>query len=92
MLIGGGIGLFVALFFIVSSGGGRPEWGKFWMIQPLAVLIFAGAMGGFCNYIIVHFRGLFGISKAVAIILSILVFLFGIWMGIVLGLHGTMWN
>lgn len=92
MLIGGGIGLVVISYFLISSGGGDPAWGKYWMIQPLLVGPFAGAMGGLCNYYIVHFRWVAGISRPLAIIISVVVSIVGMWMGIVLGLHGTMWN
>lgn len=92
MLIGAGIGLLVISYFLVRSGGGAPEWGRFWMIQPLVVCPFAGAMGGLCNYFIVHYRWVVGLNRIVAIALSTLVFIVGIWMGIVLGLNGTMWN
>jgi hypothetical protein len=92
MLIGGVIGLFVASFFLVTLRSDHPDWGRFWMIQPLVVLPFAGAMGGLCNYYILLYRGLVGINKTVAIIGSIIVSVIGLWMGVVLGFHGTMWN
>jgi hypothetical protein len=49
-------------------------------------------MGGLCNYFILNFRHLVGLNKVVAIILSVVVALVGLWMGIILGLDGTMWN
>ena len=92
MLIGTGIGLAVISFFLITSGGGDPAWGRFWMIRPLIVTPFAGAMGGLCNYIIFKYREQFGVNKVLATILSVLVFIAGLWMGIVLGLDGTMWD
>jgi hypothetical protein len=91
MLIGAGIGLLLISVFIVP-GEPDPAWGKLWMIRPLIVVPFAGAMGGLCNYLIVHFHNRIGLNKTVAIILSVLVSLFGLWVGIVLGLDGTMWD
>jgi hypothetical protein len=49
-------------------------------------------MGGLCNYFIVHFRHLAGMNKTIAIILSVLVFIVGLWLGTVLGLDGTYWD
>jgi hypothetical protein len=92
MLIGAGIGLLVISFFLIPAGEGNPAWGTFWRIKPLVVTPFAGAMGGLCNYVIFQFRSQFGVSKIVAVILSTLVFIIGLWMGIVLGLNGTMWD
>ncbi|RAW02237.1 potassium transporter KefB [Pseudochryseolinea flava] len=91
MLIGAGIGLLAILFFLVP-GEANPEWSKFWMIRPLIIVPLAGAMGGMCNYYILQFQKLVGLNKIVAVVLSILVFIVGLWMGIVLGLDGTMWD
>jgi hypothetical protein len=92
MIIGAIIGLAVILFFLLPSGGGDPAWGKFWWIRPLLVVPFAGAMGGLCNYFLVNYRFVARLSKPVAIILSVFIFIVGLWMGIILGLDGTMWN
>jgi hypothetical protein len=92
ILVGAGVGSIVVAFFLVSAGGGNPEWGNFWMIRPIIVLIFAGSMAGLCNYIIMFNHRRFNVPKILAIILSGLVSLVGIWMGIVLGFNGTLWN
>jgi hypothetical protein len=49
-------------------------------------------MGGLCNYYILSFHKLMGVNKAVAVIVSVIVFVIGLWMGVVLGLDGTMWD
>lgn len=92
MLIGGIIGLLVASFFCFGADAPKPEWGKFWMIRPYLAMTFAGAMGGLCNYFIVKYRWTLGINKIVAIIISAIVAIAGMYMGIVLGLNGTMWD
>ena len=92
MLLGAGIGLLLISLFLLSAGEPNPAWGKLWMIQPLIIVPLAGAMGGLCNYFIVHFRNHIGINKTMATILSVIVFIIGLWLGIVLGLDGTMWN
>lgn len=92
MIIGAGIGLLVISFFLITAGEGNPAWGPLWRIRPLIVVPFAGAMGGLCNYYIFYFRNQFGINKAIATILSVLVCIIGLWMGIVLGLDGTLWD
>src|SRR4051812_5674666 len=89
MLLGAAIGLAVILFFIIGAGEPNPEWGKFWMIKPLILVPLAGATAGLCNYFITH---LLGQRKILATMLSIFVYLFGLWIGVVLGLNGTMWN
>jgi hypothetical protein len=62
------------------------------MLRPLLIVPLAGAMGGLCNYFAVHFHGMVGVNKTIAMILSVIVFVVGLWMGTVLGLDGTLWN
>ncbi len=92
MLVGAGIGLILISLFLLGAGEPNPEWGKLWMIRPLMIVPLAGAMGGLCNYFIFQFHTQVGVSKTIAMILSVLVFIIGIFLGIVLGLDGTMWN
>src|SRR5262245_10593706 len=91
MLIGWGIGLLVISLFVVPTEP-NPAWGKFWMIRPLIITPLAGAMGGLCNYYIMSFHERAGINKIVAIIISVIVAVVGMWMGIILGLDGTLWD
>ncbi|MGN6618659.1 MAG: hypothetical protein ACTHJ5_15915 [Ilyomonas sp.] len=92
IFVGAVIGLILISLFVFGVDNPKPEWGKFWMIKPLIVTPLAGAMGGlffyFMNYL--SMRG--GINKTVAVIFSLVVFIVGLWLGIVLGLNGTMWN
>jgi hypothetical protein len=91
MIIGAGIGVLAVSFFLIPSEA-KPEWGQFWMIRPLIVTPLAGAIGGFCNYVILNFHELVGLNKIAARILSILIPLAGLFLGIVLGLDGTLWD
>lgn len=92
MLTGAAIGLLLISLFLISAGEPDPAWGNFWRIKPLFMVPFAGAMGGLCNYFIVHYHRQLGLHKAIAVILSVIVFIVGLWMGTVLGLNGTYWD
>ena len=92
MIIGAAIGLAVISFFVLSANGGNPEWGRFWMIRPLIMVPFAGAMGGLVSFFLAQLADLKGWNKVLVTMFSVLVFIIGIWMGIVLGLDGTMWD
>ena len=92
MLVGAVIGLVLISLFLIGVGEPDPSWGKLWMIRPLLIVPFAGAMGGLCNYFFVRFHHKVGVGKAVAVILSVVVFIVGLWLGFVLGLDGTLWN
>lgn len=92
MLIGAMIGLMLISLFVFGVDDPKPEWGKFWMIKPLIITPLAGAMGGLFFYFMNYISSKGGINKTLAIILSIIVFIIGLWLGIVLGLNGTMWD
>lgn len=91
MLLGAGIALFVISLFIFGAET-NPEWGKLWRIRPLIITPLAGVAGGAFYYFInrLSFRG--KLNKTLAIILGLIVYIVGLWMGVVLGLDGTMWD
>lgn len=80
--------------FVFGVDQPDPAWGKYWMIRPLIITPLAGAMGGLCNYFIMNFHNTTGLNKIVAMIISVsvIVFVIGLWLGIVLGLDGTLWD
>jgi hypothetical protein len=92
MLLGAGIALMLIAIFLSGAGEPNPEWGKFWMIRPLIVVPAAGAAGGLFYYLMDHLRYQGGWKKVLGTVLSVLVYLFGLWIGTILGLAGTLWN
>ncbi|WP_207512565.1 hypothetical protein [Longitalea luteola] len=92
MLVGAVIGLLLISLFLITAGEPNPEWPKLWRIKPLIIVPLAGAMGGLCNYFLVQFNSQLGLHKAVAVIVSVIIFIIGLWLGTVLGLDGTYWN
>jgi hypothetical protein len=91
MLIGAGIAFAAILFFIVGAET-QAAWGEYWRIRPLIITPLAGATGGAVFYFLNYLSTKQGWSKALAIILGIVIYIVGLWMGIVLGLDGTLWN
>lgn len=92
ILIGAGIGLLLISLFLSGTGEPNPEWGKFWMIRPLIIVPLAGAMGGVFYYFMNQLAYSGALNKTIAVILSLIVFLIGLWLGTVLGLAGTYWH
>jgi hypothetical protein len=92
ILIGGGIALAIIAFFVLGVRQPKPEWGALWMIRPLLVTPIVGAIGGACYYFANNLFILTGWKKVTIGILSVLGFIIALWMGVVLGLAGTMWN
>ncbi|EJL74251.1 hypothetical protein [Chryseobacterium populi] len=86
------IGLAIISFFVFTTDHPKPEWGKFWMIRPLIITPLAGAFGGFILYSpeLLNLRSKW--KKAGITVLTIIGFIISLWLGIVLGLDGTLWN
>lgn len=92
MLTGAGIGLILITFFLIGAGEAEPGWSEYWMLKPLLMVPAAGALGGLFFYNMDHLRSQGGWRAAFAIVLSLLVYIVVLWLGTVLGLHGTMWD
>jgi len=92
MLIGGAIALIMICMFVFSVKEPPPEWGSLWMIQPLIVSPLVGAMGGLFFYLVNYYGAKRGLNKYLIITLGLIGFIISLWMSIVLGLNGTMWN
>jgi hypothetical protein len=92
MLLGAGIALALIILFLAGVDEPDPAWPRFWMLRPLLIVPMAGAAGGafFALLRPWHARG--GWITVLAYVLSLLVFIIGLWLGTVLGLDGTLWN
>jgi hypothetical protein len=92
MLTGGGIALILMLIFLLPIRDPNPAWGKLWIIKPLIVISLAGAMGGVFYYLMGNMRSQGGWKMILANVLCLLVYIFVLWIGTVLGLNGTLWD
>lgn len=91
-LLGGGIALILISIFLSGVDEPNPLWPKFWYIRPLIIVPLAGAAGGVCYYFIDRLRSQGGWQKIVTGIISLLIYIIGLWLGTVLGLDGTLWD
>lgn len=92
-MIQGAIPALIFIFiFMAGVDETDPSWHRFWMIRPLLIVPFAGAMGGVAYYFLDHLRFQGGWKEVAAFVLSLIVYLVGLFMGFVLGLDGTLWN
>ena len=92
VLIGAWIGLILISIFLSGVHDPNPAWGKLWMIRPLVIVPLAGAMGGLFYYFMLHLSAGGSLNKTLALVLSIFVYVAGLWLGTVLGLDGTLWD
>lgn len=91
-LLGAAIALLLISIFLLRAGEPNPLWGKLWMVRPLIIVPFAGAMGGLFYHLMDFLRYQGGWKKVIANILSLLVYIIGLWLGTILGLDGTWWD
>lgn len=91
MLIGAGIGLLIILFFITGAET-QPHWPDNWKIRPLIITPLVAAFAGGFSYIVSKGLKREGLNGILAIILSLIGFFVALWLGIVLGLDGTLWD
>lgn len=91
MLIGALVGLILISVFVFGVDEPNPAWGEFWMIKPLILTPVIGAMGGLFYYFM-NYLTTTGFNRTWAIIIGVLGFIIAQWLGIVLGLNGTMWD
>lgn len=92
MIIGAGIGLLLTMLFIRTAEAGNPVWPKGWVIRPLITLPLASALGVAFAYYLMELTKQGGWRRLLAIGLSLVIYLVGLWMGFVLGFDGTLWH
>jgi uncharacterized integral membrane protein len=89
---GAGIALLLIILLLLQVRNPDPAWPKFWMIRPLIVVSCGGAMGGVVFYMMDQLRQQGGGKKILANILSLLLFVFILWLSFIFGLDGTLWD
>ena len=92
VLIGAGIALTLIALFLAGVDNADPAWGKYWMVKPLIIVPLAGAMGGAFFYFMNQLSHHRGLNKTVAILLGLIIYVVGLWLGSILGLDGTLWD
>ena len=92
MLVGGIIALILIVLLLSGTNHADPAWGKYWMLRPLIFVPVAGASGAVCFHFIYQFLNKGILAKILGGIFGLLIYIISIWMGMVLGLNGTLWN
>jgi hypothetical protein len=92
MIIGACIGFLLTLLFIRTAEAGNPVWPKGWIVKPLIILPLASAVGSAFAFYLMQLTTRGGWRRVLAIVLSLIIYLVGLWMGFILGFDGTLWN
>lgn len=86
------IGLIIIAIFVFPVTEPKPEWGTFWQIKPLLLTPLITAFGGVVYYFVKEWFLKKGWSSLLAIVLGAALFFLSLWLGIILGLNGTLWD
>ena len=90
-IVGCAIALLAIAVMIIPIQNPDASWGTFWMVKPFLMVTLAGVLGGMIYHLItIRFQN--GWKKPIGIVLGLLVYIFGLWIGAILGLDGTLWN
>lgn len=92
MLLGAGIGLAVISFFLLMVKNPDPSWPTMWMLRPIVIVPLAVAGAGLCFHFLDKYRYEKGWNKIFINLLGIIGHLIALWLGMVVGLDGTLWN
>ncbi|MAZ27334.1 MAG: potassium transporter KefB [Cytophagaceae bacterium] len=92
MLIGYCIGLGIISLFVFSVNKPNPGWGAYWQLRPLIITPLATACGALSYFLVDFVSPKKPWATISCYVLSTLVFVISLWLGIVLGLDGTLWN
>lgn len=92
IVIGAAFNLILIGIFLSGVDDANPSWGKYWMVRPLIIVPFGGAVGGTIFYLLHFYSRQLGFHSAIASVLGAIIFIIGLWLSTVLGLDGTLWN
>jgi hypothetical protein len=89
-------GAFIALacisLFVLGVDNPDPSWHHTWWVRPIVITPLAGAAGGAFFHFMYELGKAGTWKKIVLSLVGIIGYIIATWMGLVLGLAGTMWN
>lgn len=92
MLLGALIGLVVISVFVFGVQHPNPDWGKYWMLRPLIVVPIIASLSTLIFFSLNIFGFPKGWRKTVILLFSVIGYIIAFWIGVVLGLDGTLWD
>lgn len=84
-------GLILISIFVFGVDNPNQEWGKYWKIKPLTLTPLLCGLGAMAANWVIRIAPNTS-AKYFYWFISIMGFLFSVWVAIVLGLNGTLWD
>lgn len=92
MLVGAVIGFIVISLFVFGVDNPNPAWGENWRLRPLVVTPLVSALATQALFLKYMIRFETKIMNDLLYLFSFVLVFIGLWLGIILGLDGTMWD
>lgn len=92
MFFGAVIGLIVISGFVFSVNHPDPSWGPHWKIRPLILTPLITAFGMLSFFLKDFARPNTQTWRILVFLFSLACFFISLWLGIILGLDGTLWD
>lgn len=89
--IGAVIGFILVCLLVFGVDNPSPLWGEYWKVRPLLLTPFIGGIAGLF-YAFMDYLSRTGFNRTLALLLGMSGFLVILWLGLILGLDGTLWN
>ena len=86
------LGLGVISLFISGIDHPKPEWGQHWMIRPLIITPLVSAAGALALLLPDFLKIITPWKRLLALFAGLILFMITLWLGIIVGLDGTLWN
>jgi len=91
-ITGSGISLLITSAYILSVQYPKASWGTYWQIRPLIVGPLIAGLGMLTTFLILKYLSSRQVSKVFAYPFAVLIFILSLWISMVLGFKGTLWN
>jgi hypothetical protein len=92
-IIGAGIGyVFITIFLLNPGLEVDPSWPRLWKVRPLIIVPLISACCGMFVHFMTIIRSMNIMPTPLLYFLTFLLTFIGFWIGVVLGLDGTLWN
>lgn len=92
VLFGMGTALVLMILLLIQVEEPKPEWRKLWMVRPLIMVSFGGAICGIFYSFIEQQATRHNWNTVIVKIFSFLACMIILWMSFILGLDGTLWD
>ena len=92
MLTGALVGLGFISLIVFRVDSPDPAWGPYWRIRPLVLTPLIAALGMLAFFARDILLPESPVKKFLVFLLSLALFLIALWLGMILGLDGTLWD